>query len=149
MKTVPALYLSANDETYRVGDFITLHPPIDEPAGMEGSHDTLRITKIEWYERARPGYYNLHFVCIDCGDESNWAADRDTIESISRKLTTLEYARVMRSIKNKEKDRSEERRVGKECDSSVDLGGRRNIKKKKRQRHTSTQTDVLNKQQNQ
>src|SRR3546814_11477546 len=41
------------------------------------------------------------------------------------------------------RERSEERRVGKECVSRVDLGGRRNLKKKhKKRKHTVRNTYV-------
>src|SRR3546814_16900937 len=61
------------------------------------------------------------------GDLSELASKLGVDEAKLRDAMTA----VRDDLKNELKDRSEERRVGKECVVRVDLGGRRIIKKKK------------------
>lgn len=98
MKTVPTIYLPSVDMFIRLGDLIVWNMDSDEPAGIAGHHDVLKITGIQLFERVRINNVVLDWECIDCGDTSGWTGKRNILASCIRPLTPLEYKRVMKDI---------------------------------------------------
>lgn len=98
MKKVPTVYLPATDTFIRVGDLIVWNVDTSEAAGIAGNHDVLRVTGIETGTRKTITNVSLDWECIDCDDNSGWAGNRAILASCVRKLTELEYKRVIKDI---------------------------------------------------